>query len=242
MLKRYFDQLDTHLKPNRVLIIYGARRVGKTTLLEHYLDSTKYRFRLDNGDNIRLQELLGSQEFDRIIEYAQGYDLIAIDEAQEIPNIGKALKIIVDQVKNIRVIATGSSSFGLSQSVGEPLTGRKKTLMLYPFAFLELLNTYTPFELKERLEDFLLFGQYPEVVLAKERAEKIDLLQEMVDSYLLKDILSLEQIKSSKTLNDLLKLLAFQMGQMVSYHELAIQLHIDVKTLPATSTFWKNRL
>src|SRR5262249_35174 len=130
-----------------------------------------------------------------------------------------------------RVIATGSSSFGLSQTVGEPLTGRKKTLILYPFAFLELLNKYTPFELRERLEDFLLFGQYPEVVLAKERSQKIALLQELVDSYLLKDILALEQVKSSKILNDLLKLLAFQVGQMVSYHELATQLHIDVKTV-----------
>lgn len=231
MIPRFFEHLDKYLKQNRALIIYGARRVGKTTMLERFLNSTSYRYRLDNGDNIRLQELFGSLDFERLIEYAHGYDLIAIDEAQEIPNIGKALKILVDQVKNIHIIATGSSSFHLAQSVGEPLTGRKKTLVLYPLAFLELAHKYNRFELKEHLEDFLIFGQYPEVAETKHREGKIELLNELVDSYLLKDILALEKIKSPKTLIDLLKLLAFQLGQMVSLHELATQLHIDVKTV-----------
>jgi len=231
LIPRFFDHLDKHLKTNRVLLIYGARRVGKTTLLTHYLDSTHYRYRLDSGDNIRIQELFGTLDFDRIIEYAQGYDLIALDEAQEIPNIGKALKILVDQVKNIRVIATGSSSFNLAQSASEPLTGRKKTLTLYPLAFMELLHKYNRFELREHIEEFLIFGQYPEVAESKQREAKIDVLQELVDSYLLKDILTLEQVKSSKLLMDLLKLLAFQVGQLVSYNELATQLHLDVKTI-----------
>jgi predicted AAA+ superfamily ATPase len=231
MIPRFFAHLERYLKQNRVLVIYGARRVGKTTLLESFLATTKFRYRLDSGDNIRIQELLSSLEFERLIEYAQGYDLIAIDEAQEIPNIGKALKILVDQLKGIRIIATGSSSFDLAQSMGEPLTGRKQTLTLYPFALMELLQRYNRYELKEQLENFLVFGFYPEVIEAQKREDKITLLSELVDSYLLKDLLAFNTIRSSKVLIDLLKLLAFQVGQMVSYHELATQLQVDVKTV-----------
>jgi predicted AAA+ superfamily ATPase len=125
MIKRYYQNLDKYLKPNHVLIIFGPRQAGKTTLLKNYLNQTSLRYKLDSGDNIRTQNLLSSQDFDKILDYAHGYDLIAIDEAQQIPNIGKALKILVDQVPNLYVIATRSSSFDLAQSVGEPLTGRK---------------------------------------------------------------------------------------------------------------------
>lgn len=132
---------------------------------------------------------------------------------------------------HLRVIATGSSSFDLSQSVGEPLTGRKVTLTLYPIAQMELLNIYNHYELQEKLEEFLLFGSYPEIVMARTREEKIDMLKELVDAYLLKDILSLEKIKSSEILLNLVQLLAFQVGQLVSHHELATQLRLDVKTV-----------
>lgn len=231
MLKRFYGHLEKYLKPNKVLIIYGARQVGKTTILEHFLAQCGLRYRLDSGDNIRIQNLLGSQDFDQIIEYASGYDLIAIDEAQKIPNIGMALKIIVDQVHNVKVIATGSSSFDLSQSVGEPLTGRKKALVLFPMAQMELVETFPKFELRESMENFVIFGSYPEVVLAKDREDKIDLLREYVDSYLLVDILTLDKVKNSQTLLNLVKLLAFQVGQLVSLNELATQLHLDVKTI-----------
>ncbi len=231
MFKRFYHDLESYLKPKKVLIIYGPRRAGKTTLLEDYLGRSGYRYRLDSGDNIRLHEILGSRDFDRIKEYAEGYELIAIDEAQQIPNIGMALKIIVDQIPGIRVIATGSSSFDLSQSVGEPLTGRKRTLTLYPLAQTEMLDVYNRSELRERLADFLIFGQYPEVVTTKNRKDKIELLMELVDSYLLRDILALEQIKKSDTLLKLVRLLAFQIGQLVSIGELATQLHLDRKTI-----------
>lgn len=231
MIERYYKNLDTYLKPNQALIIFGPRQVGKTTLLKNFLSQTKFKYKLDSGDNIRLHTILGSQDFDKILEYAQGYDLIALDEAQQIPNIGMALKILVDQVPNLRIIATGSSSFDLAQSIGEPLTGRKITLTLYPVAQMELLHKYNKHELRERLEDFLLFGTYPEVISATARPEKIRILTELVDSYLLKDILALEKIKKSETLLNLVKLLAFQVGQLVSHNELAVQLRIDVKTI-----------
>jgi predicted AAA+ superfamily ATPase len=230
IIKRAY-QLNRIIKANKVLVIYGPRRVGKTTLLNHFLASTKLKYKLDSGDNIRVQQVLSSQDFTRILEYVSGYRLLAIDEAQQIPNIGMGLKIIVDQVPDIMVIATGSSSFDLAGAVGEPLTGRKTTLTLFPVAQQELLSVYNRHELREKLEDFLVFGSYPEVVTARHRQDKIALLDEIVGSYLLKDILSLDRIKGAGILLDLLKLIAFQVGSLVSLNELATQIRLDVKTV-----------
>ncbi len=231
MFQRAYEPLDVFLKPNKVLVIYGPRRVGKTTLLHKFLSQTSLKYKLDSGDNIRTQQVLSSQDFTQILAYVEGYQLLAIDEAQNIPNIGMGLKIIVDQAPGIHVIATGSSSFELAGQVGEPLTGRKATLSLFPLAQMELLPTYNRFELREKLEEFLIFGAYPEVLLAPTRRERIDILTEIADAYLLKDILALDRIKRSRTLFDLLKLLALQVGSEVSISELATQLGIDVKTV-----------
>ncbi len=230
MIERAYN-LKELIQPGRVLVIYGPRRVGKTTLLNNFLRGTKLRYKLDSGDNIRIQEVLGSRDFKRIIEYASGYDLIAIDEAQQIPGIGMGLKIIVDQLSDITVIATGSSSFELAGAIGEPLTGRKKTIILYPVAQMELLSLYNRHELKDGLEDFLVFGSYPEIITARGRKGKSAILEEIVNSYLLKDVLALERIKGSRVLLDMLKLIAFQVGSQVSLNELAVQLKIDVKTV-----------
>jgi predicted AAA+ superfamily ATPase len=230
MIQRIYS-LENLIKPQKVLVIYGPRRVGKTTLLNSFLSQTTLRYKLDSGDNIKTQQVLGSQDFSRIIEYASGYDLIALDEAQQIPKIGMGLKIIVDQIPDIMVIATGSSSFDLAGAIGEPLTGRKTTVILYPIAQLELLSMRNRHELRESLEDFLVFGAYPEVVTAKSRNEKIAILEEIVNSYLLKDILALDRIKGSMVLLDLLKLIAFQTGNQISLNELATQIRLDVKTV-----------
>ena len=231
MLHRIYDDLNVLIRPKKALIIYGARRVGKTTLITHFLEKTNLRYKLDSGDNIRTQETLGSRDFTKILDYISGYELIVIDEAQEIPHIGTALKIIVDQSPDTTVIATGSSSFELAQQIGEPLTGRKISAILFPLSQKELSHYYNRHELHEKLEEFLIFGTYPEVLTAENRREKIRILQELVDSYLLKDILSHDRIKSPKTLLQLLKLLAFQIGNEVSLNELANNLGIDVKTV-----------
>jgi predicted AAA+ superfamily ATPase len=231
MYIRAYEPLDAHLMPNKVLVIYGPRRVGKTTLLQNYLKQTTLKYKLDSGDNIRTQQILSSQDFSQILPYVEGYELLAIDEAQNIPNIGMGLKIIVDHVPGIRVIVTGSSSFELAGQVGEPLTGRKQTLSLYPMAQSELLSIYNRFELREKLADFLVFGTYPEVLQAPTQHARIELLTEIANAYLLKDILAFDRIKYSRTLLDLLKLLAFQVGSEVSISELATQLGVDVKTL-----------
>lgn len=231
MIPRHYDKLEKWLKKGTVLILYGPRQVGKTTLLTHFLSKTGLKYKLDTGDNIRTQELLSSKDLPRILEYVEGYELLAIDEAQQIPEIGLALKMIVDHRPDLFVIATGSSSFDLAHQIGEPLTGRKKTLILYPLAQSELLHQHNRSELKGKLEEFLILGSYPAVVSAKTHKEKTSVLRELADSYLLKDILSLERIKNSRTLLDLLKLLAFQVGQLVSMSELATQLGINFKTL-----------
>ncbi len=231
MLYRYYENLEQYLRPNEALIIYGPRQVGKTTLLKYFLSRTHLKYKLDSGDNIRTQQLLSSKDFTKILGYAEGYELIAIDEAQQIPEIGMALKILIDQMPNLFVIATGSSSFDLSQTIGEPLTGRKKTLILYPLAQIELLKNYNQHEIREKLENFLIFGSYPKVLTASLREEKIRILNELVDSYLLKDVLSLDKIRKSNVLFNLIKLLAFQIGQLVSCSELASQLHVDTKTV-----------
>src|SRR3989304_2188082 len=142
MFKRAYEPLDSYLLSNKVLVIYGSRRVGKTTLLQNYLNNTNLKYKLDSGDNIRTQQILSSQDFSQILPYVEGYQLLAIDEAQNIPNIGMGLKIIVDQVPDIKVIVTGSSSFELAGQVGEPLTGRKSTLSLYPLAQSEMLSIH----------------------------------------------------------------------------------------------------
>jgi predicted AAA+ superfamily ATPase len=231
MITRAYEPLDAYLQPNKVLVLYGPRRVGKTTLLHSFLSTTPLRYKLDSGDNVRTQQILSSQDFGQILSYIEGYELLAIDEAQGIPNIGMALKIIVDQVPGIRVIATGSSSFELAGQVGEPLTGRKRTLTLYPIAQAELLPTRNRFELRERLEEYLIFGAYPEVLNASTRAAKIETITEIAESYLLKDLLAFDRVRSSRNLLSLLQLLAFQVGNEVVVSELAGQLGMDAKTV-----------
>lgn len=230
-LPRYYENLTPFIKPNKVLIIFGARQAGKTTLIKHYLKTTHWKSRLDSGDNLSTQQLLNTPDIQNLKDYASGYDLLVIDEAQRIENIGLSLKILVDQMPDIRIIATGSSSFELAGQVGEPLTGRKTTLTLYPLSQLELSQIYNPHDLKAQLEQLLIYGSYPEIITTQEDGEKRRLVTEMAHSYLLKDILELERIKSTKILLDLLKLLAFQIGNLVSHSELAQQLGVDAKTV-----------
>lgn len=230
-LPRFYGNINDYLEPGKVLVIYGPRQVGKTTLLQNYLSKTSLKYKLDSGDNIATQQVLSSQDFNKILEYLSGYELFALDEASHIPNVGFALKIIVDQNPKLRVIATGSSSFELAGQVGEPLTGRKQTLILYPFSQIELGKLHNSFELKEKISDWLIFGGYPEVVSSAGKERKITVLNEIANSYLLKDILTLEKVKGSKLLLDLLRLLSFQVGNEVSLTELGGQLGLDYKTV-----------
>jgi uncharacterized protein len=231
MITRYYNDLKKLLPKGKVLIIYGPRQVGKTTLLNHLIDGISLKYKIDSGDNITIRNILSSENFKSIKDYASGYELIIIDEAQNIPGIGIGLKILVDQIPELKIIVTGSSSFNLEQEVGEPLTGRRKVITLFPLSHLELKAYHNPFELKEKLDQFLVFGSYPEVYTAGSDTERIELLQELVGSYLLKDVLGLERLRSPKQLTDLIKLLAFQIGQEVSIHELAQNVGLNVRTV-----------
>lgn len=230
-IPRVYKDLIHYLRPNKVVVLYGPRQVGKTTLLHDFLHSSSLKYKLDSGDSIKAQEVFGSSNIELIKEYSSGYELIALDEAQRIPRIGQGLKMLVDQVPGVKVIATGSSSFELANQIGEPLTGRKITLTLFPVSQMELRGLYNPYELKDKLGEWLIFGGYPEVVSTPDRNEKIRILEELVSSYLLKDILELERVKSSKIFLDLLRLLAFQIGNEVSLSELSGQLDINYKTV-----------
>ena len=224
-------QLEEWISSKRVLLIYGPRRVGKTTLLKTFLANTSLKYKLESGDHIKTRHVLGSQDMDQLRDYVSGYDLLAIDEAQQIPNIGMGLKILIDEIPGLHIIATGSSSFDLTQATGEPLTGRKRVICLYPVSQLELVSSYNKYELKEQLEDFLIFGTYPEVLTTPDKKEKMFILEELVNSYLLRDILQLERVRASHQLLQLLKLIAFQVGNEVSLNELATQVGLDVKTI-----------
>lgn len=231
MIERAYEPLEQYLAPKNVLVIYGPRRVGKTTLLQEYLSSTKWKYKSTVGDDLPSQQLLSSRDVSQIQEYLEGYELFVIDEAQYVPEIGFALKIIVDQVPNIRVIATGSSSFELAGQIGEPLTGRKRTLTLFPISQRELLSLHNRYELKQDIEERIIFGSYPQVVMARKRKDRIDIVNEIANSYLLKDILNFDRVRGSRAIWDLLKLLAFQVGNEVSQSELSRSLGVDVKTV-----------
>ena len=230
-IKRFYSELGKHLETGKVLVIFGPRQVGKTTLVQDFLNETLLKFKLETGDNIKIQTLFASQDLEKILAYARPYELIVIDEAQKIPNVGVALKMIVDHRPDIQVIVTGSSSFDLAGQIGEPLTGRKKTLTLFPLSQLELKEKYGVYELEQQLESYLIYGSYPEIITATTEDEKRIKIEEIAHSYLLKDILVLERVKSSKILLDLLRLIAFQIGKEVSLSELGTQLGIDRKTV-----------
>lgn len=231
MITRIYDDLNKYLKPNEVLIIYGPRRVGKTILLDNFLAKTDFKYKLENGGDVGIQEVFSSGRAETLRRYTEGYDLIAIDEAQYIPNIGEGLKLLIETVPNIRVIATGSASFDLSNKVGEPLTDRNKTLHLFPVSQLELVKQFNSYELSQKKEEYLIYGSYPKALTTATFEEKGIYLRSLVNSYLLKDILDLENVKGSKVLMDLLRLLAFQVGNEVSLSELAQNLPIDPKTV-----------
>jgi len=217
--------------PNKVIIIYGPRRCGKTTLLEHYLKTIKHKYLLVSGEDITVSEYLGSRSIEKLRSFIGKNRLLVIDEAQKIKDIGINLKLIVDHIKGIRVIATGSSSFDLARNIGEPLTGRKYTLKMFPLAQLEMSAIEALHETRANLENRLIYGSYPEVVVMKDNIKREAYLKEIISSYLYKDILELDGLRHSAKIVKLLQLLAFQIGKEVSFAELGTQLGISKNTV-----------
>ena len=226
-----FDDFHTKLVPNKVLILLGARRVGKTQLIKKYVDFTSYKVLQLNGEDTNDAKLLQERTIINYQRLLENVDLLLIDEAQNIPEIGPILKLIVDSIPGIRVVATGSSMFDLSNKLGEPLVGRKNTMYLYPLAQIEFSQFENYKETTENLEERLIYGGYPELTQYESWYEKKDYLKEIVNSYLLKDILAFDGIKNSNKIYDLLRLIAFQLGKEVSLQELGNQLQLSKNTV-----------
>lgn len=225
-------EFQRKVRPNKVLLLMGARRVGKTKLIESFLKNVdKEKVLLLNGEDVLDANLLKERSVSNYKRLLNGIEYLVIDEAQHIPEIGLNLKLMVDTIEGIKIIATGSSTFDLSQSIGEPLVGRKNTLELFPLSQIEFNEFENYKQTIENLEQRLLFGGYPELEQYSDWNEKEEYLYEIVNSYLLKDILIYDGIKNSAKIYDLLKLIAFQVGKEVSIQELGNQLQISKNTV-----------
>lgn len=218
--------IKERLFQGKVVIVYGARQVGKTTLvkkiLEDYPDDGQYF----SCEKTSVQKGLESIEPEKIKAFFGNAKLIILDEAQKIPDIGMVLKVMVDEYPDTQIIATGSSSFELADRVSEPLTGRNFTFTLYSFSTSEIQGQQGFSLVESKLESLLRFGSYPEVYFLSEDAAK-ERLDELTSDYLYKDILSFDGVKKAEIIRNLLELLALQLGQEVSYQELARQLGIN---------------
>lgn len=227
-----FENFSKKVLPNKVLILLGARRVGKTELIKNYLKTIPSETYLQlNGEDINDANLLQERSVANYNRLLNNIDLLVIDEAQTIPEIGLILKLIVDSIEEIKIIATGSSIFDLNNNLGEPLVGRKNTMYLFPLAQIEFSAQENYKQTVENLEERLLFGGYPELVHYQDWEEKKEYLYEIINSYLLKDILVFEGIKQANKIYNLLRLIAYQVGKEVSLQELGNQLQISKNTV-----------
>lgn len=222
---------NSKLKPNKVLILLGARRVGKTQLIKKYLENSDEKVLQLNGEDINDARLLEERSVANYSKLLQNVSILVIDEAQNIPEIGLILKLIVDAIDGIKVIATGSSMFDLTNKLGEPLVGRKNTIYLFPLSQIEFSQFENYKQITENLETRLLYGGYPELTQYESWDEKKEYLKEIVNSYLLKDILVFDGIKNADKIYDLLRLIAFQVGKEVSLQELGNQLQMSKNTV-----------
>lgn len=232
----YLDRFITgnilkSLKKNKVLVLLGARRTGKTVLIQSIMRRIREKILLLNGEDIITHDLLRERSVENYRQLLAGYDCLIIDEAQKIDEIGLKLKLIVDHINGIRVLVTGSSSFDISNKLGEPLTGRSQVFHLYPFSEAEYQQTEGPVERSGRLEQRMVYGNYPELLHIESHAEMGKYLHGLVNSYLLKDILTFEGIRNASVIIDLLRLIAFQIGKEVSVNELSRALGIHKATV-----------
>lgn len=231
-LKRaVFEKFLSKLTANKVLVLLGARRIGKTVFIEQIIEQLKEPYLLLNGEDMTTADVLRIRSVENYKRLMGNKKVLIIDEAQKIPDIGKILKLMVDEIKGIKIIVTGSSTFDLNDQLGEPLTGRKITYTMYPLAQMEFSEMENFIQTKENLEERLIYGSYPELIHYSTKEEKTEYLKEIVNSYLLKDILVYDNIRNSSKLLDLLRLLAFQIGKEVSYQELGTQLHMSKNTV-----------
>jgi predicted AAA+ superfamily ATPase len=217
-----YDEFIHQLKPGRVLLLLGARRVGKTHLLRKVTASFPAEQTLVlNGEDQQTIDAFHERSVANFRSILGQATYLVIDEAQQIPDIGLKLKLLVDELPHVHVVVTGSSMFELNNKLGEPLVGRLHVIQLFPFAQLELMPYENSVQRMANMEKRMLFGAYPELEHLSGSTDKIDYLESLVSSYLLKDILVFEGIKKADKIIDLLRLIALQIGHEVSIDELA---------------------
>jgi len=231
LVRDIYSFIKEEITTGKVILIYGARRVGKTVLLEQISKDFEGKISSLNGEDYTTEMLFSERTSANYNMILENTDLLIIDEAQNIKDIGKILKLIVDTVKNVAVIASGSSSFDLFNKTGESLVGRSYEFKLYPFSIKELSQKETKIETFKKLEERLIYGLYPELLQINDFSKKQNYLNEIVNSYLLKDILMIDGIKNSSKMKDLLRLISFQTGNEVSYEELGKQLGMSRNTV-----------
>lgn len=218
------------LQPNKVVIVFGARRVGKTVLVKEILEHINEPVLTLNGEDINVHDKLSIRSIENYKQILGSYKLLYIDEAQKIPEIGLKLKLMIDEIEGLKIIISGSSSFDIHKDAGEPLTGRKYSFNLFALSENEYNQVENIISKIDKVRERLVFGNYPELLHLPDREDKIDYLNEIVSSYLLKDILVYENIKNSQKIFNLLRLIAFQIGGEVSLQELGNQLGISKNT------------
>ncbi len=232
LLKRSIEEkILEKLQPNKVVILLGARRVGKTQLVKTILSKINEPYLLLNGDDVETLQALETRSVSNYTRLLGTTRLLVIDEAQEIPDIGAKLKLMVDSVDGLKILVTGSSVFDLTNKLGEPLVGRKTTFYLYPFSQMEFAAQENFLETTAHLEERLIFGAYPELIHLAQSKDKIDYLKEQVNSYLLKDILSYEGIQKRDKIVSLLQMIAFRTGTELSLESLGNDLQISKNTV-----------
>jgi len=222
------DKLNTSKKG---VVIYGPRQVGKTTLSNEIIKNLGLKTLTVNGDQSRFVDIITSRDSEKIESLVSDYEMLFIDEAQRIPEIGINLKIILDNFPALKVLVTGSSSLDLASKISEPLTGRVWNYHLFPISFSELVLQRTKAELTDSLEERLVYGSYPEIFSIKSNKQKKEYLQNICDAYLYRDLIEFGDIKNSSKIRDLLKLLAFQIGSEVSLTELGTSLGMSKDTV-----------
>lgn len=229
-IRTIFDTLYENIGKKPIIVLYGARQVGKTTLIKAIM--TKFGNALYlQGDDPKDAFLLEHKSAQELSDIVSGHDLVIIDEAQRIKDVGITLKLIADNVKDAKVIATGSSSFELANKLSEPLTGRNRKFYLYPLSIRELIMAYGTHTVSKQLEEYFTFGTYPQIVNAKSREEKIMLIKELAGDYLFKDLFLFGDIRNSFAFEKLVKLLALRIGSEISYTELAKEVGISRETV-----------
>ncbi|RLD43007.1 MAG: ATPase [Bacteroidetes bacterium] len=225
------DKILNKLNSNKVIVLLGVRRVGKSVLLKQITSKIKTDYLLLNGEDINVKALFETQSVQNFKNLLGNKRLLIIDEAQSIENIGQKLKLMIDEIEDMNVLITGSSAFDISNKTGEPLTGRKYTFYLYPFCEHEYNQIEDIIQKPDNLKHRLIYGNYPELIHLNSNEEKQEYLSEIVNSYLLKDILTFENIKNSSKILNLLRLISWQTGSEVSYNELGKKLGMSKNTV-----------